>query len=375
MVTYGPWQEGREYTETWTLAVFPGSSNFGVVERTMTPYPAYVDGSTPPTINQWDGFGGLRLGNLIDRQSQVGGAALEGPPEIADPRFDTPAVSGDAWDDTQTYDSSNVTNNPANALLGEGGVQSPTIRYSGSFEPEFGSFGWIVHRETWVVNQTEYTPRYSVRVNAGQPFLQIPLAPTPRHLYAEIDPERATTARLSEAVSLRVDYTIGSSPDISQNWHFFIKDIGDISPGWLVGSDPPGDQSVNGMKSGSFDGGHEGFFEFDVSLINQWKVLNGTSSSAYFVPAELLPHIGIAWTGGWPGNTTQAPEPPEYPADPTVTFTYKFNTPRWRWVFADDETVPYRRVFPRDDALAGGAGRVYPQSRSVQSSNRPGGYL
>lgn len=49
--------------------------------------------------------------------------------------------------------------------------------------------------------------------------------------------------------------------------------------------------------------------------------------------------------------------------------------PRWRWVLKDDST-PYRRTFPRDDSLAGGAARTFPRPRSVQGSNRTsGGYL
>ncbi len=52
---------------------------------------------------------------------------------------------------------------------------------------------------------------------------------------------------------------------------------------------------------------------------------------------------------------------------------YVVRPPVWRWVYA---STPYRRVFPRDDALAGGAGRNYPPSRAMQSGNRTsGGYL
>jgi len=46
--------------------------------------------------------------------------------------------------------------------------------------------------------------------------------------------------------------------------------------------------------------------------------------------------------------------------------------PVYRWVY---DSIPYRRTFPRDDSLAGGAGRNYPPSRARQTSNRTSGYL
>lgn len=47
--------------------------------------------------------------------------------------------------------------------------------------------------------------------------------------------------------------------------------------------------------------------------------------------------------------------------------------PLYRWVYA---TTPYRRTYPRDDALAGGARRTYPPSKATQTGNRTtGGYL
>lgn len=47
--------------------------------------------------------------------------------------------------------------------------------------------------------------------------------------------------------------------------------------------------------------------------------------------------------------------------------------PVYRYVYG---STPYRRTYPRDDGLAGGAGRNYPAPRSAQGSNRiVGGYL
>lgn len=48
--------------------------------------------------------------------------------------------------------------------------------------------------------------------------------------------------------------------------------------------------------------------------------------------------------------------------------------PRYRWIY-DTTTPTYRRIYPRDDGLAGGAPRNWPPSKGVQTSNRTSGYL
>ncbi len=53
---------------------------------------------------------------------------------------------------------------------------------------------------------------------------------------------------------------------------------------------------------------------------------------------------------------------------------YSVRPPRYRWVYPGGGA--YRRTFPRDDGLAGGAPRTFPQSKASQSSNRTfGGFL
>lgn len=68
-------------------------------------------------------------------------------------------------------------------------------------------------------------------------------------------------------------------------------------------------------------------------------------------------------------------------SDATLQYGWGFHTLRlntmvrprvYRWVFPGDFD-PYRRVYPRDDARAGGAPRTFPQSRAEQASNRIGG--
>lgn len=56
-----------------------------------------------------------------------------------------------------------------------------------------------------------------------------------------------------------------------------------------------------------------------------------------------------------------------------IQFFATCRPPLYRWVY---EGTPYRRNLPRDDALAGGAGRNFPSSKAMQSGRRTsGGYL
>lgn len=58
-----------------------------------------------------------------------------------------------------------------------------------------------------------------------------------------------------------------------------------------------------------------------------------------------------------------------------IWYVTTYQPPRYRLTYSVviDETPPHRRVYPRDDGLAGGAPRAYPVSKAAQSSNRIGG--
>ena len=59
-----------------------------------------------------------------------------------------------------------------------------------------------------------------------------------------------------------------------------------------------------------------------------------------------------------------------FKSDSVVTATYTLRPPRHRFIFPDGLSVPYLRVYPRDDQLgAVSAGRVWPPSRSEQGSS------
>lgn len=98
---------------------------------------------------------------------------------------------------------------------------------------------------------------------------------------------------------------------------------------------------------------------------------------------------------GWSGSIHTQCEPPfAPPADDPTTVNGDANNlvrygwgierlwlratvrpPRWRWVYDAEAAESYRRIFPRDDGLAGGAGRVFPRPSSIQGSSRTSGYL
>jgi hypothetical protein len=81
-----------------------------------------------------------------------------------------------------------------------------------------------------------------------------------------------------------------------------------------------------------------------------------------FVPATTVPDGSNGdwiWSYGWGFER--------------LRLNWMLRPPRYRWIY---DSVPIRRVYPRDDGLAGGAGRTWPPPRSTQSSRRTfGGYL
>lgn len=107
---------------------------------------------------------------------------------------------------------------------------------------------------------------------------------------------------------------------------------------------------------------------------------------------DLTPYVeGNNWTGELfleTGFFTPKADPAQEPVWSSADVSYgwgfqngagliaTWRPPRYRWVFPGDVPVPYRRIFPRDDSLAGGAARNWPPSKSVQAGNRTsGGYL
>lgn len=104
---------------------------------------------------------------------------------------------------------------------------------------------------------------------------------------------------------------------------------------------------------------------------------------------DLTPYLeDTGWAGTvWTEQVTKF-VPPTRETGPVSTGTVRYGwgfdrlridtwvrPPLWRWVYAGELATPYRRIFPRDDGLAGGAPRNYPTSKSRQSSNRTSGYL
>lgn len=90
------------------------------------------------------------------------------------------------------------------------------------------------------------------------------------------------------------------------------------------------------------------------------------------------PALAFAWSGGYPGSdpTTELAHGPyslDYASEPMIEMRVRFLRQGYRFVFPG---TPIRRTFPREDGLAGGAGRTWPASKAQQSSGRTfGGYL
>jgi hypothetical protein len=88
------------------------------------------------------------------------------------------------------------------------------------------------------------------------------------------------------------------------------------------------------------------------------------------------PALALGWAGGYPGSDpvpalAHGPYNLDYTWAPTMRMTLRFLRQRHRFVYLEDETV--QRTFPRDDGLAGGAQRNWPASRSYQAGNRTSG--
>lgn len=164
-----------------------------------------------------------------------------------------------------------------------------------------------------------------------------------------------------------------------------------IIPAWEDGSpatiefDPPNSTSLvlrkwsiasasNGDGLGSFD-------EFDdVTLIDDAVF----EANARLVTDDTNGHGNRIWKLGMPlwaipdfAGLINATRIYDAESRGRVTIRSTFTPPRIRVTYSR-ETLPnsYRRIYPRDDGLAGGARRNYPPSRATQSGNRNvGGYL
>lgn len=103
----------------------------------------------------------------------------------------------------------------------------------------------------------------------------------------------------------------------------------------------------------------------DPVIIDDWKVDGRMPTLAALYAG---PTLNVATLGGTVGYD-------ETFEGVRVALHITYRWPRWRQVFYEDTAVPYRRVYPRDDGLAGGAPRNYPSSKARQTSNRTSGYL
>lgn len=350
MVTYGPWQEEIEYTETWKYGT-TDDGRFGRKTYDISPVPTY--NGIPLTRSQWQGAGGMYPINV----GGLGGRAAQGRISVGDfteEGYGTAGPSTQAWSEALVGDPGSDFSHEVSVLEG------PSITYDGGISPilPLGTH----HVEDWNVTSFEAMPEFHVRTTTNwHAIAGVPITPPAGALYADFDPERNTDALLTKAVSLHLDFDLLAD----LRWNLFVKEMKADPAGWLLsgGAYNP----IFGPPSGD-NLGTDGSYDFDISAIEEWKV--AADPIAPTAPTVDQMQFGIMWRGGWPGNYLGPAT--EYPVDPVITFTYKWLGPRWRWVY---DTVPYRRTFPRDDALAGGAGRNWPPSKSVQAGRRTSGAI
>jgi hypothetical protein len=97
-------------------------------------------------------------------------------------------------------------------------------------------------------------------------------------------------------------------------------------------------------------------------LSQSWRKTRG-------MVAWLVPDVAALWNIRYDSR---------WGVEGSLTLMTQFQPPRYRISYEVDEdvAVPYRRIYPRDDGLAGGGRRNWPPSKAAQSGGRTtGGYL
>lgn len=335
MVFYGPWQEGRIHEE-----IIHGKTsvdvNPPVVYELLSPAPtrrsgfsiSALPGTSVTTSASWEWLGGI-----------------SNPPP---PRADK---SQEAFI----------------AVLIE-----PTGATGGEYQFQFYSFGsrhqvsvgvWTASHG-WSIQLMEYRMGY-VHINDMGTQYAVPegFDPMTSEYYTELEPwALGENARL-ELVSATV-----LGPGDLGDWGLFAKDVGEEHEFLTTMPMGVGPSQIN-MAPFDFDADE---LQAVMEYVQDNGTFPGTDQDA-FAMYTLLPRMAWLYKGpvlsdphfdasrfvtGTDGN----------PVD--VKVTYKF--PRWRQVFYENPR-PYRRIRPRKDGRAGGAGRNGALSNARQSSRRTSG--
>lgn len=358
MVTYGPWQDGVERTETWTLGPKPGDPTQWQLATSIDPVPIDESDVEIP----WVGVSGMtasRVAAPTGVDTETRGKVLD----VEEDGYGQDVVSQEAW-----------ANAEGEGGGGDGQTNAPNITYDGAVGVPAGVSAFE-HTERWEVWAFEFGPEFLVPEGGTDwnGLAGIPDTPPPGAAYAQFDPARFSNALLAEVLSMDVDFALGGDA----RWELAVRDFdatGDSATdvdrnGW--GLDDAG-ATPFATRDGALLG-NSGTYSWDVSALDAWKA-EANPPFTSVVPSR-LPALAVTWTGGWPGDALGGDKDYDLPGA-EIEVTVVWRTARWRWVYPDIETIPIQQTSHRDDHLAGGAFQTWPPPTSEQQSNQTfGGYL
>ena len=329
MVTYGPWIQDPDFV---SVVPVPPANNFDNVIATGAPYAHYFSvEATGPDWYSEDVAGAVRTAVLSMLASRDGWA-------IADPSTDpSPATASLGW---QTYNIQGTINEKRTDAAAQGYTETWVVtppRFS-RYPPGGGALDESAIGFEW---QDSPGPLLWADGVSGSSYLR------PTWAEAALDP---TTLLYAETYD---DYGTGDGP-LSNSWTGEIE-VGPWGAGEIVWSSSLGPD---------YRGGLEFPMGGDSVDLTSWVATEGHAELHAFSPSVLAATEPLAYTTQWSYTLTFH----------MLQVAWTLRPPVYRWIYDDSE--PYRRIFPRDDALGAGSARNYPRPKGRSSSNRTsGGYL
>lgn len=333
MVTYGPWQDGRVHQEIIHCKI-SADYNPPVVHELLSPAPTRRSG--------WiSGVAGWMVTETVTWE-HIGG--IGSPPS---PRGD---ISADAFILTM-----------GKPVTSAGWIYQYEIDAHGGAVPSLGK--WDAGHG-WTFKGTEYRLGYGYINDHDVPYsLPVGFPRTTDDYYTEIEPYVSDVPQQVELIQATV-----LGPGLIDNYGLYCKDAG------------TGEAFLNHGPA-SVSGSRINMAPFDLNTtimqanMEEIRLTGNLDEPTMDGPVNHPSMPRMSWL-----DTTETNSLPTFDHidvsdvdGMTVDVLIEYRFPRWRQVFYVD---PYRRNFPRHDALAGGAGRNWPRPKSVQASNRTsGGYL
>lgn len=336
----GPWNDGPLTTEVHDIGA-------GVITRTAD---TLVES---PVASGWSVAGWRSWQASASAGESISGGMSEEPPV-------GPEISQGAWD---------AAINDMPVSDGVGGDPAVNVSHP-SMQMSNNGLGMWFHSERWSLEGGYWKFRYRKPNNNWTQGVTPPWADWPEGAnYIEFDyPDPAHSQYWIDLLSVTV---IGTG---NAGYVLDIKKPNEVGPWFGDGGDPES-TGDNASVGGSIR-----------TLVTDSLVLPVEPFDAFVqenVEGGEVSQYDLRWLSGsvittsWPGAYGRTVYSGAYgPPEGCGQIVLTYRPPRWRYWFVEPETVPYRRTYPRDDALGGGAARTWPPSKAVQSSNRTfGGYL